>query len=223
MEQGLGGATKTEAKRLPSVVIVVACVALTVQAMVIVPTVLAAWWTTARVLAQFLEEPAEEQAAEQSTRRLRSRNVAIDGFLNSIEGLVVFGRIEEWDDGWRWVDPQRDLRSPYSYETARQAMFALFGVVVFEGGGGSIKALDVRRVTVHETDVGLVEEWPYPDRRSGWRWVEPQAGISGHIVFSTAEQAARHLAQVVPIGAALSSDELDEEGVVQVLQSMPLD
>lgn len=223
MEQGLGGAIETEARRLPSVIIVVACVALTVQAMVIVPTVLAAWWTTARVLAQFVEEPAEEPAAEQSNRRLRSRNVAVDGFLNSVDGLVVFGRIEEWDDGWRWVDPQRDLRSPYPYETARQAMFALFGVVVYEGGGGTIRALDVRRVTVGGTNVGLVEEWPDPNRRSGWRWVEPQAGISGHLVFSTAEQAAKHLAQVVPIGAALSSDELDEEGVVHVLETVPLD
>ena len=61
----------------------------------IVPTVLAAWWTTARVLAQFVEQPAEESAGEQSNRRLRSRNVAVDGVLNSVTGLSVFGKIEE--------------------------------------------------------------------------------------------------------------------------------
>lgn len=222
MEQGVDGRTKTEAKRLRWGAIVVACVALTVQALVIVPSVLVGWWTTARVLAQFVEEPAEETASAQSNRRLRSRNVAIDGSLNSVSGLIVFGQIEEWDDGWRWVDPQHDLRSPYSYETAHQAMFALFGAVVLEGGG-SLEVLDVRAVTVHGTDVGLVEEWPGLDRRRGWRWVEPQAVISSRFVFGTAEEAARSLARVVPIGAALSSDELDEQGVVQVLQSLPLE
>ena len=101
-------------------------------------------------------------------------------------------------------------------------MFALFEVVAFDGGG-SVKVLDVRRVTVHGTEVGLVEEWPDPNRRSGWRWVEPQAGTSSRIVFPSAEHTARRLAQVVPIGATLSADELDEEGAVQVLQSVPLD
>ena len=134
MEEGSDGKAKSGAMSLRRIAIVVACIALTVQAMVIVPTVLVGWWTTARVLEQFVEAPAEEPAGEQPLRHLRSRNVAVDGVLASVEGLSVLGRIEEWEDGWRWVDPQRDLRSPYSYETASQAMFALAVSMLSRGG-----------------------------------------------------------------------------------------
>lgn len=194
-------------RSLRRVAIIVASTALTVQAAVVVPSIVKVWWVSSEVA---------EAVAETQEAPLSRRYVALEGE----DSAEMLGRIEEMEDGWHWIQPDSGLRSPYPFTRANDAAFALLGLAPF-GEGGSIRILDVRDVTVMGNVVGRVEEQVGPFGGLRWRYVEPRSGITSHL-FRNAEDAASSLASIQPHGD-MPLGALWEDGVLVVLPAEPVE
>ena len=131
------------------VAVTAACIALTIQAAVVIPTVVAVWW--------FAGGSGEEAAED-----LLLRNVAVD----TAEGRSLVGKIGRSREGWHWFHPETERQSPYAFAEARSAARGLVSMSRYSHSGGSTRILSVRPVTVSGEPVGWVEEWAAPKRRA---------------------------------------------------------
>ena len=185
------------------VAVTAACIALTIQAAVVIPTVVAVWW--------FAGGSGEEAAED-----VLIRNVAVD----TVEGRSLVGKIGRSREGWHWFHPETERQSPYAFAEARYAARGLVSMSRYSHSGGSTKILSVRPVTVSGEPVGWVEEWAAPNGEHGWRYVEPLSEVQSG-AYVSAEVAAWALANIVPASDGMAYEELRKATAVRA--ALPLD